>query len=127
MKFRILVTLAFLISTYNTWGQDSVKIRGQLFNSRDLPSKTKIDLPLYIIKVDGKTCQVPASRRFSNSRQVTQAFKELNSDLVQTIDLLKDKNATDRYGTLGKYGVIIINMKEGTFDSLPRKLKRGCK
>jgi hypothetical protein len=57
---------------------------------------------------------------------VKRAFKTFNADLVQSIDVIKGKDATDKYGTLGKYGVIVINMKHNTYDTLPRKFKRGC-
>jgi hypothetical protein len=94
---------------------------------RDLPSNIKTWQPLYIIKADRKTCNVPTSGRVSNSRQVKRAFRKFNTDSVQSIDIVKGTDATDKYGALGKYGVIIINMKDGTYDALPRKLKRGCK
>ena len=55
-----------------------------------------------------------------------RAFKNFDTNSVQSIDVVKGKDAIDRYGTLGQYGVIIINMKDGTYDTLPRKLKRGC-
>ena len=126
MMVTTLVTIGLLTFCCNAWGQDSVKLRGQPFIIRDLPSKTKVDQPLYIIKADGKTCNVPANGRFSNSRQVKRAFKNFDTNSVQSIDVIKGQDATDKYGTLGKYGVIIINMKDGTFDGLPRKLKRGC-
>jgi hypothetical protein len=127
MKLRTLVTIALLAFCYNTWGQDSLNYHGQPFRIRDLPSKMKTEQPLFIIKSDGKTCNVPATGRFSNSRQVKRAFKKFNTDSVQSIDVIKGKDATDKYGTLGQYGVIIINMKDETYDTLPRKLKRGCR
>ena len=126
MMVTTLVTIGLLTFCCNAWGQDSVKLRGQPFIIRDLPSKTKVDQPLYIIKADGKTCNVPANGRFSKSRQVKRAFKNFDTNSIQSIDVIKGQDATDKYGTLGKYGVIIINMKDGTFDGLPRKLKRGC-
>jgi hypothetical protein len=55
-----------------------------------------------------------------------RAFKKFDTNSVQSIDVVKGKDATDKYGTLGQYGVIIIHLKEGTYDTLPRKLKRGC-
>ncbi len=123
---RTLVTIGLLTFCCSVWGQDSLKLGGQPFIIRDLPSKTKVDQPLYIIKADGKTCNVPTNGRFSNSRQMKRAFKNFDTNSVQSIDVIKGQEATDKYGTLGKYGVIIINMKDGTFDGLPRKLKRGC-
>ncbi len=55
-----------------------------------------------------------------------RVFKNFDTNSVQSIDVIKGQEATEKYGTLGKYGVIIINMKDGTFDGLSRKLKRGC-
>ena len=127
MKLKTLMTIGLLAFCYNSWGQDSLNYHGQPFIIRDLPSKVKIDPPLYIIKLDNKICQVPASGRFSNTRQVRRAFKKFNTNSVQSFNVIKGKDATDKYGTLGKYGVVILNMKDGTYDSLPRKLKRGCK
>jgi hypothetical protein len=126
MTVRILVTIGLLTFCFSAWGQDSLNYQGQPFRIRDLPSKMKTDQPLYIIKSDGKTCNVPANGRFSNSRQMKRAFKNFDTNSVQSIDVIKGQDATDKYGTLGKYGVIIINIKDGTFDGLPRKLKRGC-
>ena len=103
VKLKTIVTIALLTFCYTTWGQDSLNYYGQPFIIRDLPSKMKIEPPLFIIKVDSKTCQVLASGRLSNSRQVKRAFKKFNVDLVQSIDVLKEKNATDKYGTLGQY------------------------
>lgn len=110
----------------HAWGQDSLLVRGQTFVIRDLPSNAKTDIPLFIIKVDGKSCHVPASGRFTRTRQLKRAFAKFNADFVQSIDVIKGKDATDKYGTLGKYGVIVINMKDGTYEDLPGKFKKGC-
>lgn len=126
MIVRALITFALLTCCFNAWGQDSLTVRGQTYVIRDLPSNAKTDLPLYIIKADGRTCQVPASGRFKRTRQLKRAFEKFNADLVQSIEVIKGKDATDKYGALGKYGVIVFNMKEGTYEALPRKLKKGC-
>ena len=127
MKLKTLVTITLLTFCYNSWGQDSLNYHGQPFIIRDLPSKIKAEQPLFIIKSDGKLCNVPATGRFSNSRQLKRTFKKFNTDSVQSIDVIKGKDATDKYGTLGQYGVIILNLKDGSYDTLPRKLKRGCR
>ncbi|HTF16765.1 MAG TPA: hypothetical protein VK658_01765 [Chryseolinea sp.] len=126
MKLKTLVTITLWTFCYNSWGQDSLNYHGQPFIIRDLPSKIKAEQPLFIIKLDGKLCNVPATGRFSSSRQVKRAFKKFNTDSVHSIDVIKGKDATDKYGTLGQHGVIILNLKDGTYDTLPRKLKRGC-
>lgn len=126
MIVRALITFALLTCCFNAWGQDSLTVREQPVVIRDLPSKVKTDLPLYVIKVDGRTCQVPASGRFKRTRQVMRAFEKFNPDLVQSVEIIKEQDATDKYGARGKFGVIVFNMKEGTYEALPRKLKKGC-
>lgn len=126
MILRVLITFAILACCFNARGQDSLLVRGQTFVIRDLPSNAKTDIPLFIIKVDGKSCHVPASGRFTRTRQLKRAFAKFNADLVQSVDIIKGKDATDKYGAPGKYGVIIINMKDGTYEDLPGKLKKGC-
>lgn len=126
MTARTLVTIGLLTICFNAWGQDSLNYQGQPFQIRDLPTKMKTEQPLFIIKSDGKTCNVPATGRFSNQRQVRRTFKKFNTDSVQSIDVIKGKDATDKYGALGQYGVIILNLKDGTYDTLPSKMKRGC-
>jgi hypothetical protein len=127
MTVRILVAIGLMSFCCSAYGQDSLNYYEQPFRIVDLPSKMKIKQPLYIIKSDSKTCKIPANGRFSNSRQVKRTFKKFNTDSVQSIDVIKGKDATDKYGTLGRYGVIILNLKEGTYETLPRKLKRRCR
>ena len=126
MILRSVVIFALFTCCFNAWGQDSLLVRGQTFVIRDLPSNAKTDIPLFIIKADGKSCHVPASGRFTRTRQLKRAFAKFNADLVQSVDVIKGKDATDKYGTLGKYGVIVINMKDGTYQDLPEKFKKGC-
>jgi hypothetical protein len=126
MKIRTVVTIGLLTSCCSAWGQDSLNYNGQPLRIRDLPSKMVTEQPLYIIKSDGKTCSVPANGRFSNSQKMKRAFKKFDTNSVQSIDVVKGKDATDKYGTLGQYGVIILYLKDGTYDTLSRKLKKGC-
>lgn len=127
VKAIILVIIILWTTCYNSYGQDSLQCSGQQFIIRDLPSKVKVEQPLFIIKSDGKSCNVPATGRFSNARQVKRAFKKFNTDSVQSIDVIKGKDATNKYGALGEYGVIVLQLKDGTYGALPRKLKRGCR
>ncbi|WP_455601480.1 TonB family protein [Bacteroides rodentium] len=57
-----------------------------------------IGMPLYI--VDGK--------------EATSAIlSALKPESISSMEVLKDKSATERYGEKGKYGVILINLKKG--------------
>lgn len=47
-----------------------------------------------------------------NGQEITMAeMKNVDKSNIQSIDVLKDKNAIDKYGEKGKNGVIIITMK----------------
>lgn len=84
--------------------QEQVIVRGQ---SSSLPEG-----PLYVI--DG----VPVS---------SDVFKNLNSEDVVSITVLKDASATALYGSRGASGVIIIKTKKGLTKREIRKLKREQK
>lgn len=116
-NLRAYVTLLAVTLSYNAWSQDSLTYEGQISN-HDLATSVKAELPLYVIKVDDKTCQV-------HSQKGMKAL-DFSPDLIQSIEVLKGKNATDRCGTPGQFGVIIINMKSETYQALPRKLRRKC-
>ena len=125
MKLRILVILVFLNFGYQACGQDSVNYHGQPFIIRDLPTKSKkAKPPLFIIKTDNKSFQVLTKGDFINNRKVKKTLKQLNPDWIVSIDVLKGNSATEKYGPLGQHGAVTINLKEGTLDKLPRRLKK---
>ena len=48
-----------------------------------------------------------------NTKQITEKkFKKINTEAIKSINVLKDKMATDKYGEKGKNGVIEISTKE---------------
>jgi len=57
--------------------------------------------PLYIIKSKNTNLTIPQT-----------ALKEINPNDIESINVLKDKAATDVYGEKGKNGVIIITLKK---------------
>ncbi|MFV8352705.1 YfbK domain-containing protein [Flavobacterium sp. XS2P14] len=69
-------------------------------------SITQSNEPLYII--DG----VPVN---------PDDFKQLKSENVKTINVLKDTSATSLYGSRASNGVIIITTKNGTYQNLSKK------
>jgi len=124
MNLRILVTLVLINFGYNACGQDSLNYQGQQLVIRGLSTKSKTKPPLFIIKGDNRVIQVEPKSNFPYRRRIKRIFKHFNTDWVDSIRILKDKSATELYGSLGKYGVAIITLKSGTFDKLPRKLKK---
>ncbi|WP_143960312.1 periplasmic heavy metal sensor [Litoribacter populi] len=55
--------------------------------------------PTYYIRTDGKMKRVPG-------------IESIGSDNIQSIEVLKDSKAKERFGEEGKNGVVIINLKE---------------
>lgn len=126
MKAKTLVAIGLLVFCSHAWGQDSLSNPPQPLVIRDPPSKVKVSRPLVILKVDGRTCAISPSGKFLHARKSRRTLKKLNADWIQSIDVIKGKEATDKYGEDGKNGVLVLHMKDGTYDSLPRKLKRRC-
>ena len=124
MKLTILVTLILLTYSYNAWGQDSLHHKQPLI-IRDLSTINKnTQYPLIIIKADNRVLQVGSKSDFINRRKVKKALKHFDADWVDSITVIKDKSATEKYGSLGRHGVLILNLKKGTFDKLPRRLRK---
>jgi|GEM_PF-5581418 len=49
---------------------------------------------------------------YINEKEETlETLRKTNSEDIEKIEILKDKNATDKYGEKGKNGVIIIKLK----------------
>ncbi len=73
-------------------------------SKKELPSTEKLKItthtsknPLYII--DGKEATVEES-------------KAIDPNLIESIDVFKDKTALKKYGEKGKNGVIVITLKK---------------
>ena len=58
----------------------------------------EVSKPLYVL--DGKIIK-------------EEEFKKVNPDEIESVNILKDKTATDKYGEKGKYGVVEITVKKG--------------
>ncbi len=61
-----------------------------------------INQPLYVL--DGKIISA-------------DEMKKIDPRTIESIDVLKDKTATDKYGAKGKQGVVEITLKKGEYDS----------
>ncbi|WP_207431132.1 hypothetical protein [Sabulibacter ruber] len=57
--------------------------------------------PLYLLKTD--SAQVPLAKT---------AFEKLNPEWLNSVEVFKGENATQRFGEKGKHGVILISLKK---------------
>ncbi|MDR1331219.1 MAG: TonB-dependent receptor [Tannerella sp.] len=71
--------------------------------------------PLYV--VDGVFVNSEALQRIDNGGQVVNSLADLNPNDIESIEVLKDANATSIYGARGANGVIIITTKQGKLNA----------
>ena len=67
--------------------------------------------PLYII--DGVPINSQPLQTISNGGQTINPISDLNPDDIESIEILKDANATAIYGARGANGVILVKTKHG--------------
>ncbi|MHA4844822.1 SusC/RagA family TonB-linked outer membrane protein [Flavitalea antarctica] len=93
-------------------GGVTVRVRGTSSFSPNSPASQ----PLYI--VDGvfinTTPLGPAG--YGTEQQISNPLADINSADIETIDILKDANATSIYGSRGANGVVIITTKRGGYN-----------
>lgn len=85
-------------------GGTNIVIRG--FNSLGIEAGRRFSNPLWI--VDG----VPMSS-FTSPVTGTNGLADLNPDVIESIDVLKDASATSLYGSRAANGVILVTTKKG--------------
>jgi tonB-linked outer membrane protein, susC/ragA family len=85
-------------------GGTSITIRG--YNSLDVEQGRRFSNPLWV--VDG----VPLNS-FSSPVTGTNLLADLNPDMIESIQILKDASAASLYGSRAANGVIIVTTKKG--------------
>ena len=81
--------------------------------------KPKIDKslqPIFILKAGDKTVKL------ENKSDGVSTLDDINPNQINTLTVLKDRDAISQYGEEAKNGVIVIVMKD--FDSLPDRTKK---
>ncbi|MEJ0029178.1 MAG: TonB-dependent receptor plug domain-containing protein [Bacteroidota bacterium] len=74
--------------------------------------------PLYI--VDGVFINSNSLQNISTGGKATSPIADLNPADIESIEVLKDANATSLYGSRGANGVIIVTTKRGSFAQKPQ-------
>ncbi|HLV24548.1 MAG TPA: DUF6146 family protein [Moheibacter sp.] len=102
--------LLILILPFAAWAQnDSVELEKK--SPIILKSKTSDNLPKPLMVVDG------------NIVDYDKTINEINPDEIESIKVLKNENAIEKYGEKGKNGVIEIHLKEKENVSFLEKLE----
>jgi TonB-linked SusC/RagA family outer membrane protein len=74
--------------------------------------------PLYVL--DGVFINSTSNQTFSTGGKATSPIADINPSDIESIEVLKDAEATALYGSRGANGVIIVTTKRGNFDQKPK-------
>ncbi len=88
-----------------------------------VPALSWKNQPLIIITSDNKRLQIPEDGNFRDSIARISSTNYINPEWVKSITVLRDKDATDKYGVLGENGAVLIELKKGSIKKFPRKTR----
>lgn len=127
----IKTIICFLLIQKICYGQSiesdsskSIKVRIDGLNSQKLSWRSS---PLYIVTADNKRLQIPENGNFKDTVAITNIINYINTDWIKSIDVLKGKNATDLYDSLGRNNVVLIELKKGSLKKFPPKIRKKFK
>lgn len=93
----------------------------------DLPEEISSRLesvePYYVIKLGDEEFEFDTDEYNPKSK----SLESLKPEWIQEVNVHKDEKATELYGKNGKYGVVIITLKDDKSSSLPKELKAKFK
>ncbi len=95
-------------------------VPGEIVNVR-LRGATSINAdntPLYVI--DGVFVNSSSLQTVNTGGKATSPISDINPSDIQTIEILKDAEASSLYGSRGANGVIIVTTKRGNFNQRPK-------
>ena len=111
-----------LITSAGLFGQDvasSKRSNNVLMIRSQGPGQRTFDSPLYHITVDNKELQIPENGNLRDFASIANALAYINPGWIHSINVLKETSATDKYSSLGKNGVIVIELKSGSLEKMP--------
>lgn len=89
----------------------TVRLRGATSINAD-------NTPLYV--VDGVFINSTSLQTLSTGGKATSPIADINPSDIETIEILKDAEASALYGSRGANGVIIVTTKRGNYNQKPR-------
>lgn len=113
MKKYLLLTTLLFVSPMLLFSQNNEPKNKEL-KEFHLPSNS----PLLIISAEDKSLQYPEVY-MEDSATIKQTMDAINPDWIQSVEVFKGKEATDKYGSLAQNGAIFITLKKGTFFKMP--------
>jgi outer membrane receptor protein involved in Fe transport len=91
------------------------------------PTISSTNPPFYIITADNQRFQIPEDGNLKDSTAIANTISYIDPNWIKSINVLKDKDATDQYGIIGQNGVIVIDLKKGSLEKFPSKFRKKFK
>ena len=89
--------------------------------------KASLDSILFIVVANKKTLFIPENGNFLDPLQFEKTMSNFIPEWIESMEVLKGKNATERYGDLRQSMVIQINLKKGSLKKLPDEIRKKFK
>nr|MCU0336275.1 hypothetical protein [Sediminibacterium sp.] len=70
---------------------------------------------------------IPENGNFLDSLEFEKTMSNFIPEKIESMEVLKGKNATERYGDLRQSMVIQINLKKGSLKKLPDEIRKKFK
>lgn len=120
---RLFITIAFLLQGVCVVAQVTIRATSQE------NSPLRHSNPMFVINAGDKTLQIPPAMESTHSfsLDINKYMRDIEPNWIQSIAVLKDQQAIDKYGVLGKYGVVIVELKDNAIDKMPAHLAEQFK
>jgi hypothetical protein len=133
MSKKLLIAFAFLKiglcavaqNTPQSNNQDNAVISSPWHSTVVLGTSPRQSNPLVIINAGARTAQIlPATE---SKHSFSTLLSDIHGSWMQSITVLKDQDAVDKYGNMGRYGAIEIELKDGALDKMPAHISERFK
>jgi hypothetical protein len=68
--------------------------------------------------------QIPRDRNLADAQKIKEQIELIDVNWIESVDVIKEASAVEKYGALGQSGVVVIHLKDITFNKLPAELRK---
>jgi len=81
--------------------------------------------PLVIVNAGIRTLQIPPAEEHDHSFSLDK--HGIKGSWIQSITVIEEQEAIDKYGALGQNGAVIVELKDDAFEKMPAHLAKRFK
>jgi hypothetical protein len=131
MGQRLLIAIAFVLQGICVFAQVAIRTTNQEKATAIDALPLRHSNPMFVINAGDKTLQIPPAMEsrhsFSMDMNDIKDMNDINPRWIQSITVIKEQEAIDKYGASGRYGVVIIELMDNAFDKMPAHLAERFK